>query len=95
MSDVDTKRKQLIYNSWHRGVREADLIFGPFASIYVPDFSPLHLNQFEHLLDQPDSHLLDWIYNKEEIPNEFKTDVMQMILSFVSKEETPNPTILS
>jgi antitoxin CptB len=79
-------QKRLIYNSWHRGVREADLIFGPFAAIYVPEFSPLHLEQYEAILNMPDSDLLSWIYKQQPLPPHMDMDVMHRIIAFAHKE---------
>lgn len=82
-----TIQKKLIYSSWHRGVREADLILGPFASIYVPEFSPLHLEQFEAILNLPDSDLLAWVYRQQPVPDEFNSEVLQKIIAFANKND--------
>lgn len=90
----DSLQKRLIYQSWHRGVREADLILGPFSAIYVPEFSPLHLEQYEAILGVPDSDFLAWVYQQKSIPEEFDTHVMSMIMSFVNPEEEPDTQTL-
>jgi antitoxin CptB len=87
MNETMTMQKRLIYNAWHRGVREADLILGPFAAIYVPEFSPLQLEQFEALLDLPDSDILSWIYKQTPVSPEMDNDVMRMVIAFANKED--------
>ena len=87
-----TIQKMLIYKSWHRGMREADLILGPFAGMYVNEFSPLHLKLYEEILEIPDAQLLAWIYKKEPVPEEMDNEVMQKIISFAHKGK--NETIV-
>ncbi len=89
-----TIQKKLIYNSWHRGVREADLILGPFAAIYVPEFSPLNLELFEAILELPDSDILSWAYKQKEVPEEFNNDVMQMIINFANYNKEDDQILL-
>lgn len=88
-------QKMLIYNSWHRGMREADLILGPFAAIFVPDFSPLQLTQYESILNTSDSDLLSFIYKHSPVPPELDNDVMQKIILFANKEDhVSNPLLM-
>ncbi len=61
LKDSDTRRKRLIFRSWHRGTREMDLILGRFADAHVPGFSDDELDQFEALLGESDPDLYDWI----------------------------------
>jgi len=94
MNEKMTIQKKLIYNSWHRGVREADLILGPFAAIYVPEFSPLNLELFEAILDQPDSDILSWVYKQKEVPEEFNNHVMRMIINFANSNKEDDHILL-
>lgn len=82
-----TIQKKLIYSSWHRGMREVDLILGPFAGIYVPDYSPLQLEQYEAILNATDQDLLDWIYKRKALPPEYNNPVMQQVIAFANREE--------
>ena len=34
----DPRRKRLLFRSWHRGMREADLILGSFAEQHLAGF---------------------------------------------------------
>ena len=57
----DIRRKRLLFRSWHRGTREADLILGSFAEAYLAGFDENRLDEYELLLACPDAELFDWI----------------------------------
>ena len=54
---LDERRRRLLFRSWHRGTREADLIMGRFADAYIAELSGPELDQYEHLLDALEAHL--------------------------------------
>lgn len=78
----DVRRKRARYRAWHRGFREADLILGPFADTYCPDFSEAQLDAFEALLEVPDPDLYGWIVGANDVPAEFESDVMRLLIAF-------------
>src|ERR1700676_471039 len=57
----DPRRKRLLFRSWHRGTREADLILGSFAEQHLVAFDEAQLDRYEALLDQPDPDIFDWL----------------------------------
>lgn len=82
MTSEETRLKKLKYRAWHRGFREADLILGPFAENHVSSLSPIELDLFELLLDQPDHDIYQWIVGQAPTPPEFDTPVMNRIKQF-------------
>ena len=58
---LDPRRRRLLFRSWHRGTREADLIMGRFADAHIEGFSDAELDQYEHLLDAIETDLLAWV----------------------------------
>ncbi len=58
---LDLRRRKLLYRSWHRGLREMDLIMGGFADAKVAQLSEGELGELERLIDVPDCDLLAWI----------------------------------
>ena len=65
---TDTRRKRLLYRSWHRGLKEADLLLGSFAERHLDGFTPAELDQWEALLGENDADLLDWIFARRPPP---------------------------
>lgn len=79
-TDLDKKRKKLIFRSWHRGTKEMDLIMGSFADQNLQDFTILELQQYERILQFSDPDLYDWISGKKEPPANLTDDVFKKLL---------------
>ena len=80
--DSDIRRKRLLFRSWHRGTREADLILGSFAEANLPGFDDTRLDRYEALLECLDADLFDWITGRTAPPPEHDTDVTRLLLAF-------------
>ncbi|MDB5360533.1 MAG: hypothetical protein JWO51_1830 [Rhodospirillales bacterium] len=78
----DERRKRLLFRSWHRGTKEADLLLGSFAEASLSSFSPADLACYEELLEQNDADLWDWMTGQAEPPAEFDTPVMRSLRAF-------------
>lgn len=70
------RRKRLRYQSWHRGVKEADLILGRFVERNGCNFNDEECKFFERLLQEADQDILDWITKKTEVPKTFQHPLM-------------------
>ena len=60
-SDLDPHRRKILYRAWHRGMRETDLILGPFADAHLAAMNDQELAAFEAMLEVPDREILGWI----------------------------------
>ncbi|MBV9859936.1 MAG: succinate dehydrogenase assembly factor 2 [Alphaproteobacteria bacterium] len=78
----DLRRKRLLYRSWHRGTREADLLLGSFAEQHLARLDEPDLERFEALLECPDADLYDWIAGRAALPAEHDNDVTRLLLAF-------------
>jgi antitoxin CptB len=78
----EIRRKRLLFRSWHRGTREADLILGSFAEANLPGFDADQLDRYEALLECPDADLFDWIIGRAAPPPEYDSDVTRRLLAF-------------
>src|SRR6056297_2421328 len=67
-SDVETRRRQLRFRSWHRGTREADLLLGSFADAHIADFDAEQLDEYQTLLGFSDPDLYNWMTGREDPP---------------------------
>jgi antitoxin CptB len=85
----DPRRKRLLFRSWHRGTREADLILGSFAEQHLGGFDEAQLDRYEALLDWPDPDIFDWLAGRCAPPAECDHDVTRLLLDF---RYTPRPT---
>lgn len=53
--------RRLRMRAWRRGIREMDLILGPFADTALSRLSGADLDLFESLLEENDHDLYKWI----------------------------------
>ncbi len=55
------RRRRLKFRCWHRGMKEVDLLLGPFADAAADRLDTAHLDQFDALLELPDPDILSWV----------------------------------
>jgi len=79
---LEERRRRLIYRSLYTGMKETDVILGPFAQRHVPGFSAEQLDRYERLLSQPDPDILDWVSGRQAVPESQDHDVMQLLKNF-------------
>ena len=61
MADDDQRLRRLRIRSWRRGMKEMDLILGPFSDSELSRLSPAELDEYEELLNENDQDLYPWI----------------------------------
>ena len=76
------RRKKLLFRSWHRGTRELDLIFGTFADAAIETLDEGELDDYERLLNLPDTDLMDWMLIGKPVPADIDSALIQRILAF-------------
>jgi antitoxin CptB len=81
-SELETRRKRLLYRSVYRGNKENDILLGQFARAHIADFGAAELDQYERLLNTGDNDIFDWVAGKAEIPAEDDTPVLRKLLTF-------------
>lgn len=79
---LDTQRKKLSFRAWHRGTREADLLMGRFADIFLAEASDAEVELFDILLAENDPDIFDWVSGKEELPQAEFTPLLQRLKDF-------------
>lgn len=77
-----TRRKRLLYRSRYRGTQEADLLIGGFATRHLPAMSAPQLDEFEHLLDENDIDLVNWLSGRAPTPDDVQGEVWQLLKGF-------------
>jgi antitoxin CptB len=79
---LDDRRRRLLFRSWHRGTREADLIMGRFADVHIGDLSDAELDEYEHLLEAREADLLAWLTGGAAVPPEHDTAMFRRVRDF-------------
>ncbi|MET3580873.1 antitoxin CptB [Mesorhizobium robiniae] len=78
---LDVRRRKLLFRSWHRGMREMDLILGSFADVEIGALTGDELDQYERLLDIPDTEFLAVVTGERPVPPDIDCAVLQKILA--------------
>lgn len=78
---LDARRRKLLFRSWHRGMRETDLILGAFADAEIGGLTEAEIDQYEALLEHADTELLPWLTG-ERTPPARNRDIINKIISF-------------
>ena len=81
-SGRDVRIRRLKFRSWHRGIREMDLILGHFADNALESLSDSELDRYEGLIEVEDTALYNWITGREEVPAEHDTPLLARIRTF-------------
>jgi antitoxin CptB len=79
---LNERRRRMLFRAWHRGMREVDLITGPFADAHIGSLSEAELDEFEQLLEVPEPELLAWVMGQEPTPQSFDTAVYRKMRDF-------------
>ena len=79
---LDARRRKLLFRSWHRGMREMDLIMGGFADAKVAVLSERELGEFERLIEVPDRDLLAWVTGEAAVPPDFDSALFRDLCAF-------------
>ena len=80
--ELDARRKRLRFRAWHRGMREMDLVFGPFADAAVAGLTEDEVAQFEALMEVPDPDVYAWITGAAPVPANFDTALFRRLCAF-------------
>jgi len=76
---IEIRRKRLKFRSWHRGIKEADILLGSFADIHLDGLNTDQLDKYENLLREPDLKIVAWITKDAPAPHHLQNDVMDML----------------
>jgi antitoxin CptB len=71
LTDREARVKKLAMRSWRRGMKEMDLILGPYSDTYLVAKSDAELDHYEVMMAQNDQDLYLWVTGAQEAPAEF------------------------
>jgi antitoxin CptB len=79
---LDVRRRKLLFRSWHRGMREMDLILGRFADHAMTELDTAELDEFERLMEMPDREVLAWVTGEAPVPAAYDTVLFRRLCDF-------------
>ncbi len=81
-SEIDIRRKRLLYQASYRGFKEADLLIGGFARAHLGRMSEAELDEFEALLALNDRELYAYATGNAEPPANVAGPVFEKLKGF-------------
>lgn len=81
-ADLDIRRRKVLFRSWHRGMREVDLILGAFADAEIGTLTDEELAIYESFMAEPDGDILKWVTGEAAVPARHDTGIFSRILSY-------------
>jgi antitoxin CptB len=78
------RQRRILFRSWHRGMREMDLVLGRFANAEIGSLCDSELDDYELLLEARDRDVFSWLTGEAEIPSLYDTPVLRKIRAFHS-----------
>jgi antitoxin CptB len=80
--DIAVRRRRMRYRAWHRGTKEMDLVLGPYADAHLEQLGTPELDVLEHLMDEQDTDLLEWVMGQTEPPGHVDRLLLDHIVRF-------------
>lgn len=84
--DLSQLRRRVLYICQHRGTKELDLVFGPFAVKHVAAMSDADLLLFAQLIEQSEFDLWRWLNQPETLPVEFQKPVVHQLINYAHQQ---------
>ena len=79
---LDDRRKRILFQCWHRGTREMDLILGRFADAEIANLGDDELIELERLIEVSDPDLYAALTGGDALAAEYAGGVFERIKSF-------------
>jgi antitoxin CptB len=79
---LDERRRRLLFRSWHRGIREMDLVLGRFADAEIATLSDAELDEYETWLQVPDQQIFAWVNGAQPPPPQVDTALFRRLRDF-------------
>src|SRR6266508_1317570 len=79
---LDPRRRRLLFQSWHRGIREMDLIMGRFADAHIDKLAPAELDEYERLVLLPEPQLYACISGEVPVQAKYDTPLFRKLRDF-------------
>jgi antitoxin CptB len=80
--NLDVRQRRILFRSWHRGMREMDLVLGRFADAEIASLGSSELDDYELLLEAQDRDVYSWLTFEAETPSLYDTPVLRKIRAF-------------
>ena len=77
--NTELLRKRLRYRSWHRGIKEMDILLGQFADQFLAEMDDAALDVYENLISHNDQELYAWMTGRKPVPTQIDHELFRRI----------------
>jgi len=89
LSQIDVRRKQLIYRAGMRGWLELDVLVGNYARKHCMDMDAEQLEEFNQILTMEIPDLFKWMTGQKPLPEEWKNHkTMLHMMEYVNQDKS-------
>ncbi|MEM1397497.1 MAG: succinate dehydrogenase assembly factor 2 [Pseudomonadota bacterium] len=81
-TEIEERRKKILYRARYRGFREADFLFGGFATAHLSEMDDADMDEFEELLSMSDHDVYAWVTGKKDPPANVSGKIFNMLKAF-------------
>lgn len=74
----EARLKRLKIRAWRRGIKEMDLILGPYADSNLATMTDTEVTEFDALLKENDQDLYQWVSGQATPPAHFATLITRL-----------------
>ncbi len=79
---MDARRKKLLFQSQHCGIKENDILLGQFAATHLEGMTAAELDMFEALLRENDHDIYGWVVGHQKLAPHVDHQVMAALIQF-------------
>jgi len=76
-SDLESRKRRLIFRSSHRGTKEADIMIGSFVERNIETMTEEDIAWFERFLEENDVDIMAWMIGRQQPPAEYEGPLME------------------
>jgi antitoxin CptB len=81
-TNIELRKKRLLWRASRRGMKEMDLLLGGFAQASLAKLDEAELRELEAIVELPDGELLSWLMGQSPVPPEHRSKTLEALLRF-------------
>jgi antitoxin CptB len=79
---LDMRRRRLLFRCRHRGIREMDLVLGPFADAQLTSLTDAELDELDLWLEVPDQQMFAYVIGAQPTPSGLDSALFRRLREF-------------
>jgi len=81
-TQLETRRRRILYRATHRGSYENDLLIGGYVRRHLGEMSAGELDALEAVMEASDADLADWLTGRRPVPAAADSPMLRAIRAY-------------